>query len=229
MTSTNNDENTRVRRVKCDERKPVCQRCETTERICDGYGPIPPRKPTARKSVLPKPFSSQSEAIFENAVSSTTSQSVPCQISNSCKVSMNWKEMRSLEYFRERTIPQLSGFFESQFWDCHILRATNTEPAIRHAILALGSLHERFEAGDPSVSRSNLDKFHGGFALEQYTMAIGCLIDPVSIRHRQSLDIVLTACVLFTCFEVRHHLNLRVFLTHLCRRFEVTTPLHCLK
>ncbi|KAI9688185.1 MAG: hypothetical protein M1822_001691 [Bathelium mastoideum] len=82
------------------------------------------------------------------------------------------------------------------------------EPAIRHAVIALGSLHERFEARDPSVSRSSdLEKIDVGFALEQYTRAIGCLLKPAEAREQQALDVVLAACILFTCFETLrgHH------------------------
>ena len=110
--------------------------------------------------------------------------------------------MRSLEYFRIRTIPQLSGFFDSKFWSRYILLAAIHEPAIRHAVVALGSLHERFEAGDPSILRSNSGKLEGGFALQQYTRAISRLLDPLFKNLTQSLDVALTASVLFTCFEV---------------------------
>ncbi|KAL9087135.1 MAG: hypothetical protein Q9165_006786 [Trypethelium subeluteriae] len=120
---------------------------------------------------------------------------------------MNLEETRSLEYFRIRTIPQLSGFLGSSFWSHYLLQTAAHEPAIRHAIIALGSLHERFEAGDSSILRSNLDKLEGGFALQQYTTAIGQLIKPSFNHFQQTLDVALTACVLFTCFETLrgHH------------------------
>lgn len=28
----------RIRKVKCDEGRPACERCVTTGRVCDGYG-----------------------------------------------------------------------------------------------------------------------------------------------------------------------------------------------
>ena len=115
---------------------------------------------------------------------------------------MSLEESRSFEYFQIRTIPQLSGYFKSPFWSRYVLRTAIEEPSIRHAVIALGSLHERFEAGDPSVLKSNLDRLEGGFALQQYIKAIGKLIGPLSHENHQSLDIALTACVLFICFEV---------------------------
>jgi hypothetical protein len=29
-----------IRRIKCDERKPQCERCASTGRNCDGYDPL---------------------------------------------------------------------------------------------------------------------------------------------------------------------------------------------
>jgi len=43
---------------------------------------------------------------------------------------------------------------------------------VRHAVLALGSLHERYGMGDRSIFASNLDTVQGGLALRQYYKAI---------------------------------------------------------
>ncbi|KAL8822855.1 MAG: hypothetical protein Q9191_006418 [Dirinaria sp. TL-2023a] len=114
------------------------------------------------------------------------------------------QERRNFNFFCTRTIPQLSGFFGSEFWEKLVPRTTYHHPAIKHAVLALGSLHERFEQGDTSVYASNLDIAQGGFALQQYNKAIQQLIKATS---RQQLDICLISCVLFACFEnLRGHL-----------------------
>ena len=68
------------------------------------------------------------------------------------------KERRCFDFFLNRTAPQLSGFWDSDFWGCLILQATHHQSAIRHAVLALGALHERFEAGDTSVKNPIWDK-----------------------------------------------------------------------
>ena len=126
---------------------------------------------------------------------------------------MNLEEMRSFDYFRGRTVPQLCGYFESEFWNRFVLRTAFHEPAIRHAIVALGSLHERFEASDPLISRSNSQKVDGGFALEQYNRAIRYLLKPITESGRQALDVALTACALFTCFEVSRSYGVGEMLT----------------
>ena len=111
------------------------------------------------------------------------------------------KERRCYDFFLNRTASQLSGFWDSDFWGCLILRATHHQPAIRHAVLALGSLHERFEAGDKSVLTPIWDQGEGGFALQHYNRAIQHLIKPAS-KSQQAVDVCLIACMLFACFEV---------------------------
>ena len=111
------------------------------------------------------------------------------------------KERRCFDFFLHRTASQLSGFWDSDFWGCLILRATHHQPAIRHAVLALSSLHERFEAGDRSVVYPIWNKREGGFALEQYNHAIQQLIKPAT-EGKQAVDVCLIACMLFASFEV---------------------------
>ena len=112
------------------------------------------------------------------------------------------QERRTFHFFRERTIPGLCGFFGSDIWERLVLQTTFQEPALRHAVFALGSLHERFEIGDMTVFASNLDTVQGGLALRQYTQAINHVIKRSTSKDSRSLDVCLIACILFACFEV---------------------------
>ena len=114
----------------------------------------------------------------------------------------NTAERRSFHFFRSRTAPQLSGYFASEFWDCLVPLSTHHQPAIRHAVLALASLHERFENNDSSILCSHYDIAQGGFSLKQYNRAIACLIEPITAGRQQALDTCLVTCILFACFEV---------------------------
>lgn len=112
------------------------------------------------------------------------------------------QERRSFDFFRKRTALQLSGFFDSEFWNRSVPQATLHEPAIRHAVLALSALHERFESGDNSILIKTWNRNEGGFALQQYNKSIHYLIRPNN-RCKQSVHVCLVACMLFACFEVR--------------------------
>ena len=185
-----------VRRIKCDEAKPNCHRCTSTGRKCDGYES--PDQPASR--------SSSATPNLEIAVSVVpTRQKVP--ISRLLKgpvltVDGDEQEKRTFHFFRERTVPGLCGFFGSEIWERLVLQTTFQEPALRHAVFALGSLHERFEMGDRTVFASNLDTVQGGLALRHYTQAIGHVIKRSTSKDSRSLDVCLIACILFACFEV---------------------------
>ena len=123
----------------------------------------------------------------------------PCGLANE-------EERRCFNFFRSRTSVQMAGFFSSEIWDRLILQATHYEPAIRHAVLALGSLHERFENEDQSLQKQTWSRGEGGFALEHYNLAIQSLMNPANCG-RLNIDVCLIACMLFCSFEVRYSLS----------------------
>ena len=175
--------------MKCDEGKPSCLRCTDTGRKCDGYPPILKTQrrsnvtinATADQGFMIRKASSPAFEIFEDDV-----------------------ERRSFAFFKDRTLEEISGYFPSDFWERLVPLATFHEPALRHASVALASLHERFEKGDRNILKSNKDIAEGGFALQQYNKAIRYLINPPGDDRRPTLDTSLVACVLFACFEVRY-------------------------
>ncbi|KAF2677407.1 hypothetical protein K458DRAFT_319508, partial [Lentithecium fluviatile CBS 122367] len=116
----------RIRRVKCDEAKPICQRCESTGRKCDGY-----TTPSANMH----PYS----------IAYTPPQlmlpSVPGLDLNSTE------EQEAFHFYKYHTASELSGFFDSSFWQFEVLQASHTLPAIRHAIIAMAALHRKFIVG----------------------------------------------------------------------------------
>lgn len=88
-------------------------------------------------------------------------------------------ERRLFHYFRTRGIEEMI-MFESDFWSYSLLQAAYVEPAVKHAILTLASLHETFTeipndqsgAAVASARRSNWAAFgmtHYNKALRQLT------------------------------------------------------------
>jgi hypothetical protein len=158
----------RVRRVKCDEVKPTCKKCTSIGRKCSGYltPPSSNNTPSPSKGSL-TPESQLTESDLER---------------------------RSFDFFCKRTVVVFSGIFDPTFWTRLVLQATHHEPAIRHAAIALGALHESSEVGSrvkPSI-----------FAMEQYGKAIRYLVKPIREKQKQAVDVALMTCVLFVCFEV---------------------------
>lgn len=158
-----------VRRVKCDEGRAVCLRCASTERKCDGYD-----EPTFGSVYFPRASTAVDAGLSANVH--------PCAHSR-----------RSFNFFVQHTCHQLAGFFGSPFWQRLVLQAAHHEEAIRHALVAIGSIHEYRTLGQTSYRM---------FALGQYNIAIRKLLAPFSKDGKQAIDVYLISAILFTCFEV---------------------------
>ena len=156
--------------MKCDEAKPNCQRCTSTNRRCDGY------------------------AIQYITYCTLKSASVAPDLSISPFV----EECRAFYFFRTKTGPQISGLYESDFWNRVILQAAHSHEVIRHAVIALGSLHECFEKGDITFNGT------ANFALKQYNMAMREHIKVLSQTNlHDSMETILATFIVFICIEVR--------------------------
>ncbi|TKA43352.1 hypothetical protein B0A54_05834 [Friedmanniomyces endolithicus] len=113
----------------------------------------------------------------------------------------NWRERHSLNYFVHFTAPQLSGFFDSAFWQRTVIQTSYHEPAIMHAITAIGALHEAIMQRAFSDEKRKAQTME--FALHQCNRAISSLTGTKTKQARKTPDnrLALTTCVLFTCFE----------------------------
>jgi hypothetical protein len=82
-----------------------------------------------------------------------------------------------------------------------VLQTIHHEPAVRHAAIALGSLHETFTLHDSTIMRRRETIEEENFALGQYVKALGSLLEPAKAEGKQAADVALMTCVLFVCFE----------------------------
>ncbi|KAF7627779.1 hypothetical protein AFLA_003152 [Aspergillus flavus NRRL3357] len=174
------------RRIKCDEARPHCLKCSSTGRKCDGYeAPSPP--PPQRNAGLRLPY--------------VYPQTLQCSGST--------RETRSFQFFYERTVPSLAGLCGSEFWSGLVLRVSQHETAVYHALIALGSLHENFENGH-WLTRRGIDTF----AVQQYVSAIRALLgssdsspcvspgQSAGSPRSLTLDVCLISCILFVFIEI---------------------------
>ncbi|KAG9255348.1 uncharacterized protein F5Z01DRAFT_673299 [Emericellopsis atlantica] len=61
-------------------------------------------------------------------------------------------EMQYFDLFRIHTTSELSGYFDSVFWTQRVLQECHSEPAVRHATIALGALYKTLEQSWQSPS-----------------------------------------------------------------------------
>ncbi|KAH7412958.1 hypothetical protein BKA64DRAFT_637638 [Cadophora sp. MPI-SDFR-AT-0126] len=176
----------KIRRVKCDEGKPSCARCTSTGRKCDGYG----SKVTGRV---------ETEAYSGSSDDSLSTRKIARALSGN--ILGDGQERRAFEFFRYRTAVEMSGFFGSEFWDSLLLQASHSEPAILHAVIALGSLHELYGKGE-SVRLAGAEmSSKRQFALQQSNKAIAHLTKPSTSSSPRSEEAILMSCLLFVCLE----------------------------
>lgn len=173
----------RKRRVKCDEAWPVCVRCLSTGRVCDGYG-VWGGGGNAYGS---------SERVAPSSSLSSRSSGCHAQLPHSLPPSLSPipalggpNESLAFEYFWHRTTIKLIGIFESFFWKTLVLQASSSEPTVLHAVTAAGAAHRRQE----------------NLALKEYNKAIVHLGRNLRGQDKQTLRLALMACLIFICIEL---------------------------
>lgn len=175
----------KARRVKCDETKPHCRRCQKFGRVCDGY----PEPPSAKVAVVPIKPRIPSVSIYNPSVSIHTSED----------------ESRYFQVFMDHSANELSGFLDPSFWTRLVLQESHIVPPIRHAVIAIGALNKSLESAPRPNLKVNIiqsiDKKHHENAVLQYLKAIQALNNYITESDSPQLRTALVACLLFICFE----------------------------
>ncbi|KAH7490169.1 hypothetical protein FOMA001_g2193 [Fusarium oxysporum f. sp. matthiolae] len=149
----------KVRKIKCDETRPCCRRCTNTGRNCDGYAPQG-RQPTPA-----------------------------AHLAVTCQYLRTKTECRGLQYFCEVAAPRLLGPKSPYFWTHLVMQLSESEPVVKHSLLAISSLYETQEAQKTPPAMPSL-------ALQHYNSAIQ------GLKTTQSDVLALLGCILFTCIEL---------------------------
>lgn len=110
-------------------------------------------------------------------------------------------EKRTFEFFRLKTTVCMSGYFQDPVWSQLVLQACHSEPVIRHAVNALGALHEqRYLRCEESAAGVESSLVRTDFPTRQYAKALGGLQKLLS-SGKASVNIVLLAALLCVHFE----------------------------
>lgn len=189
----------RQRRVKCDETKPECIRCQNLGRECGGYAPE--HNDDASKQ---NAQNAQSAPIPIHPRPMSVMPYVP-----SVAILGDQVERRYFHRFCDKTAVEICGSFDPTFWTEKVPQLCHQEAPIRYATIALGALAKSLEitssptrlslSGFPQIDHHRLDEHHR-FALKEYSKAIASLRIILS-DGRRHLRTSLTACVLFMTFE----------------------------
>ncbi|KAL9624388.1 MAG: hypothetical protein Q9160_001350 [Pyrenula sp. 1 TL-2023] len=105
------------------------------------------------------------------------------------------RERRALAFFSERTAVELNNPFPSELWSRYILQTAQVEPVVRHAVIALASLHEDSQFVGP------MSFVEGDYARLHYAKAIQHFINHPVLDSDQRISLALILCALFTTFD----------------------------
>ena len=139
-----------------------------------------------------------------------------------------YQERRGYYFFLSHTWPQLSvAINESSpgaryFCNSLIFQASHLNSAIRHAVVAAGSLDERLQINEVlTCQNKDANQLHG-FACSQYYKAIESFRQELD---SESTELILMTCFIFICFEFLQGNDVGA-LTHLKSGLEILRRLY---
>ncbi|KAG5811555.1 hypothetical protein H9Q74_004636 [Fusarium xylarioides] len=171
----------RIRKIKCDEAKPFCEKCVKTGRKCDGY-----------ESVF-RPFPSTPQPIVKPDRGHDNAKEEPPLSTGDLN-----------RYFSTKTIfdVELSCNEEAE----QVLQASLTNDSIRHALLSLRALRGNLESkkeGD-TLETDEQQRLSYNYGLQQYSKALTSLASNLAYSSPNSLKSALLCCqVLISVEQVR--------------------------
>ncbi|KAF9778292.1 hypothetical protein IL306_004219 [Fusarium sp. DS 682] len=102
----------------------------------------------------------------------------------------NSQEARSIQFFKERTVSQLTSFFPDEFWGIRVLQVAQSEPSICHALVSFSAYHEAYTNG---IAGDEIP-----FALRYYNLSI----KELQASYSSLSHVHLVSCLVFICIEI---------------------------
>ncbi|KAI5460741.1 hypothetical protein BGZ63DRAFT_357626 [Mariannaea sp. PMI_226] len=177
----------RIRKVKCDENKPFCQKCVKTGRTCDGYE-------SPFKFYTNQPIINETHAV-----------GIEPNIPGSRPIGPTLPEITPQDiellnrYFSTKTMLDVKLGCDEEAKQ--LLQASLTDPPLRHAVLSLKALRQDLEtSGDGSVSLAQQARSYS-YGLQQYNIALGGLASNLASFDSNGLKSALLCCQIFISIE----------------------------
>jgi hypothetical protein len=189
----------RLRRVKCDEEKPFCRRCQQFNVTCDGYSNqfqafhSPPSPGADVPQLLPRP----------QAFSPSPIQPPPPLIPFETE-----EEEKYFSIFKEKSALQTSSQIRPEGWRRILLQSCNI-PTVLHGVIALGALTMTVATarslGDALTGYSHFPDahMHHQVAVLHYSKALECMKHSIASGNQDIRTILITSLIIL-CFEVFH-------------------------
>ncbi|KAH7342600.1 hypothetical protein BKA65DRAFT_294745 [Rhexocercosporidium sp. MPI-PUGE-AT-0058] len=182
--------NSRARRVKCDERVPVCTLCSRIQRPCVWKR----TQPNSRRPLLP-----QDTVQLRQVKPSETLRFV------------NQDEALYFRAYQDEACLELSRYNKSSAWSYTLLQACYHKPFVLRAVVAIGAFNKSVKQGYFAVTgplserktSMEIANRHQTFALASYHRAIVGMQQIVPVpQDPSSLRNALLACLVIYCIEL---------------------------
>ncbi|KAK8133259.1 hypothetical protein PG999_001432 [Apiospora kogelbergensis] len=192
----------KIRRVKCDEARPSCLKCQSTGRTCDGYDAAPRFVEVAAEvqtsqdnRVHTKTTAAQRapSACRQNHHSLTLQSLRPFMV---LPVTNTPAQTEAMSFFEFISVKGLNEYYPSDSWRRTLMFFSQTVPSVRHAAVALALLHRNYHdgcSGPPSVAEQE-PLFH-------YNKAIQLVLAQRSGDSVEEMAITLLVCYLFMSYD----------------------------
>ena len=192
----------KVRRIRCGEERPACQKCLSTGRVCDGYG------------IWGGGGNRYGERCTGHGTARAPEPLIPASYLGGPTSNLDADEKFHFEWFWCRTARKIPGAFFSEKGNALFFQACASDRAVTHAVLAMCAVHRRSHNGGSSERKlvaSSCGTVCGeeeDFALRQYNKAIRHLQRHLGREHEDSdtdttsLRIALFSCVAFVFVEL---------------------------
>lgn len=108
------------------------------------------------------------------------------------------EERRSYHYFRLKTATAILGSQDARYWTDCLFQLSYQQPAIKHALIAMASIHEALECTDWYLNVKDNDQSRGlrMFSWKQYNQAIQSILRDTS-NQKMPIEILIILCLLF--------------------------------
>lgn len=202
----------RIRKVKCDQIKPECNRCVSTGRTCDGEIGTASRSAARERHIEPHPVATPQNLPTIPARPTVWTPGYPDHLPISHGILSPWAgaasalsdyEIHGFRHFQVLTAPAMQMMLPASNWISVALQMSPQHPAILHAIIATGTLARALTVLiHPSFPRPVLHDL-AEEAVRQFRKAIRVLREYVdeAVSSSVAIEPVLLACLLCVCFE----------------------------
>ncbi|GKU06843.1 c6 transcription [Fusarium langsethiae] len=197
----------KIRRIKCDQARPSCLKCQSTGRTCDGYD-------VASHLVGLEVKTSQyhhPEAVpalncgSSNSYAASNVRQVPYTHHQShhslifqnpralLLLPVDSAQAEAMSFFEVTSVKHLNEYYPSESWRETLMLFSQTIPSVRHAAVALSLIHRSFHDGCSTQSEYR--------ALFHYNKAIQLFLALNSGDDVEAMVTTLLVCYLFTSFD----------------------------